>query len=87
MNIKLDLKNLSKKLNKTHYSAEELLTSEFFIKNTRFVSLQEFLSYGNFPSNLKEINEETMNMYVSKNTKFNSWNDMLKEATTFKLFK
>ena len=90
----MNLKDFSNKLNqigknaqKTNYSAEELLTNDFFRKNTKFSSLQEFLDCGNFPYNLKEIDENAMNTFVSNNTKFNTWVEMLEEATVFKVFK
>ena len=90
MNLKdfsKSLKQAEKNLKKTTYSAEEILTDEFFIKNTKFSSLSDFLNSGNFPLDFDKIDGLSINQFILDNTKFNSWNNMLEEALAFKLLK
>nr|DAZ68649.1 MAG TPA: hypothetical protein [Caudoviricetes sp.] len=66
-------------------SFDKLFTKTFMEKHTGCSSFDEFLKAGNFVVNSKEdfeaIPDEVFDKYVSSATNFDSWDDMLNQAT------
>lgn len=63
----------------------ELFTPSFMRKYSSFSSFEDFLSAGNFSADTQEafeaIPEEAFDKHVSSVTSFDTWEDMLQEAT------
>jgi hypothetical protein len=63
----------------------DLFTKSFMEKYTSVSSFDEFLLKGNFKvdsqSDFESIPDDVFDAYVSSNTSFKSWNDMLEKAT------
>lgn len=66
-------------------SFEELFTEEFMEENTDFTSIDDLLEAGGFHAETNEdfeaIPEDALDAHVAKTTRFDSWEDMLGEAT------
>ncbi|KKB34139.1 hypothetical protein [Bacillus thermotolerans] len=88
-------KGLGKELNKLAENAKkleegqsvtftELFTERFMSKYTRFTSIEEFFEKSPFEVQTNEdfdkINKAELDKYVSENTQFSSWENMLGEA-------
>lgn len=87
-------KELENKLNQMQKSAEELdgstvalndlFTKSFMNKYTNYSSFDELLESGNFIVNSQEdfdnIPDSELDLHISQNTKFNTFQDMLDEA-------
>lgn len=62
----------------------ELLTPKFISENSNFQDLDELFEASDFEIESKEdleaIPDQEWNDFISKNTKFSSWEDMQKEA-------
>lgn len=63
----------------------ELFTPSFISKNTSSRNLEEFFKKSGFDTSSEEsftaIPEEDMDRYVSENSKFDTWSDMIETAT------
>lgn len=75
-----------KELERTnHVSFSELFTPTFMIKYTSFSSIDELLQAGGFKADSQEafeaIPDDLLDKHISTITKFNSWEEMLGEAT------
>lgn len=61
-----------------------LFEDAFMSEYTNFQSFSEFLNNGNYSMNLQEdlnsIPEYEFNLYISKNSKFSSWDEMYTTA-------
>jgi hypothetical protein len=88
--------DFSKKLKKMEKSIEkyeggkgvgfsELFTSSFMVKYTNFNNIYEFFDKSPFKvetqKDLEIIDEEELDIYVSKNTQFTTWESMSGKAT------
>ena len=98
MSFKIDgLDDLQKQLKKMEKGARELsetkqvsfgelFTASFMRKYTPFSSLDDFLTAGGFKAESQEdfeaIPDSELDKYIATTTNFNSWDDMLGEATT-----
>ena len=76
----------------THeYSFEEVFTDEFMIENTSFSTIDEFLlSSPEKISNAEEFekaNEAILDAFVSEQTKFDNWKDMMSSAAQILIMK
>lgn len=76
-----------KELSKTEYvSFEELFPASFMRKYTRFSSMNELLNAGGFKVETQEdfeaIPDTKFDKHITANTKFQSWENMLGEATS-----
>lgn len=88
--LQKDLKNMekgAKELSKTkQVSFDELFPSSFMLKYTSFTSIDELLDAGGFNSeayeDFEDIPDDEIDKHIAANTKFNSWEDMLDEATS-----
>ena len=75
----------AKKLNGTHQiPLNELFTSSFMRKHTKFSSIDAFFKASGFKADTQEdfeaIPDSELDKFVAKNTKFRTWEDMLGEA-------
>lgn len=63
----------------------ELFTQSFMEKCSSFSSFGDFLDYGHFNADTQEafesIPEDIFNKFVSENTSYDNWNNMLEDAT------
>lgn len=63
---------------------DELFPPEFLQRNTRFSSLDEMFEKSGFivnsRENFKKIPHDVWNKFISDNSKFDSWQDMLNAA-------
>lgn len=83
-----NLKQLSKNaqaVSGTHkYSFDEIFSEKFMRENSNFTSIEDFLKSS--PENistaeeLEKADETTLDTFVSNQTKFSSWKEMLTEA-------
>ena len=83
-----ELKQISKNaqaLAGTHeYSFDEIFSEKFMRENSNFTSIEDFLKSS--PENistaeeLEKADETTLDTFVSNQTKFSSWKEMLTEA-------
>lgn len=92
-NINLSgLENFQKELNKKvqDFNSKpktfaDIFNSSFMNTYTKFSNINDFFSNGGFIINSKEdlenINETDLDMYVSNNSSFSSWNEMQKTAS------
>lgn len=76
----------------THeYSFEEVFTDEFMIENTNFSTIDEFLlSSPEKISNAEEFekaDESILDIFVSEQTKFDNWKDMMSSAAQILIMK
>lgn len=66
-------------------SFEELFTEEFMEENTDFSSIDDLLEAGGFHADTNEefeaIPEDELDAHVAKTTRFETWEEMLSEAT------
>lgn len=81
-----DMANRAEKLDGTHQvPLSDLLTRSFMRKHSRFSSFDKFLDASPFKVETSEdfdaIPDADMDAYVSSVTDFDSWEDMLGEAT------
>lgn len=61
----------------------ELLNNDFMSSHTQFNSIDDFSEASNFDwEKFEEIPENELDLFVSKNSSFNSWDEMLSEAAT-----
>lgn len=77
----------AKELDGTHeVPFSELFTFDFMMKYTSFTSFDELLEAGGFvvngPEDFKAIPDDVFDQHISKNTQFDSWQDMLGKAGT-----
>jgi hypothetical protein len=87
--LKKNLVNISNLEHGKNIPIEDLFTIEFMKRYTKSRNFKEFLAESGFidPEELvtKEVFEafpnEEWNEYISKNTFFSSWNDMLRKST------
>lgn len=87
------LDNLSRKLNSMQQAAKnidgensvpltELFTDSFTQSHSNFNSFDEFAISSGFDfSDIESIPENELDTFISENTNFNSWKDMLSAAT------
>lgn len=92
-NINLSgLENFQKELNKKvqDFNSKpktfaDIFNSSFMNTYTKFSNINDFFSNGGFIINskkdLENINETDLDMYVSNNSSFSSWNEMQKTAS------
>ena len=87
--LRRELETMSRRaeeLDGTHeVSLNDLLTRSFMRKHSRFSSFEKFLDASPFtvetPEDFEAIPDAEMDAYVSSVTDFDSWEDMLGEAT------
>lgn len=77
----------AKELSKTtEVPFDELFTDSFMNKHTPYSSIDEFLTAGEFNAQTSEefekIPDKELDQFVSKVTSFNTWEEMLDEATS-----
>lgn len=77
----------AKELGKTkQVTFGELFPSSFMRKYTSFSSMDELLNAGGFKAESQEdfesIPDDEFDKHIAANTKFNTWEDMLSEATS-----
>lgn len=64
----------------------ELFNNEFMSLNTNCSSFEDFIEKSEFTINNQEdfnnLNEQELDTYVRQNSKFNSWSEMMSEATS-----
>ncbi|SFE88484.1 hypothetical protein [Peptostreptococcus sp. D1] len=80
------LSNNAKDLSSTtSINLEDAFTESFMSTHTKFNDFQSFLESGGFKASNQEefdsIDTDKLDEYVSQNTSFNSFEDMLTEAT------
>lgn len=92
-NINLSgLENFQKELNKKvqDFNSKpktfaDIFNSSFMNTYTKFSNINDFFDNGGFTINSKEdlenINETDLDIYVSSNSSFSSWNEMQKTAS------
>lgn len=90
--LEKQLKKMEKELSQTKsVSFEDLFTASFMKKYTSFSSMDELLDAGGFKIESQEdfeaIPEAEFDKHISANTKFDSWEEMLSEATSQYLVK
>lgn len=86
--LQKDLKKMQRnaeKLNGSHQvPLNELFTSSFMRKYTKFSSIDDFFKSSGFKTDtqkdLEAIPDSELDKYVAANTKFKTWKDMLGEA-------
>jgi len=83
----IQMENGAKELERTkQVSFEELFTPSFMRKYTSFSSFNELLQSGGFSADSQEefeaIPDELFDKHIATVTKFDSWQEMLDEATT-----
>lgn len=91
--LQRDLNKMERDINQlfkqNSVSFEELFTERFMKKNTNVVDFDNFLKDGGFhvesEADFEAIPENEFDAYVSKNTKFSSWEEMLGAATEYYL--
>lgn len=76
----------------THeYSFKEVFSDEFMIENTNFSTIDEFLlSSPEKISNAEEFekaDESILDIFVSEQTKFDNWKDMMSSAAQILIMK
>lgn len=76
----------------THeYSFKEIFSDKFMIENTNFSTIDEFLlSSPEKISNAEEFekaNEAILDVFVSEQTKFKTWEEMMSTATQILIMK
>lgn len=79
------MKQAAEELDGTHQiPISELFTSAFMAKYTNFNSFDELLAAGDFVVNnsedFKAIPDDAFDLHISKNTQFNTWQDMMQKA-------
>lgn len=76
----------AKELNNLKVDFKDMFTEKFMRENTSFSSLQEFADASGFDWSTTEsfeaIPDDDMDKFVSSNSKFSSWSDMLNSAGT-----
>ncbi|MGG7177745.1 hypothetical protein ACQPU1_09140 [Clostridium paraputrificum] len=79
-----DATDLKTKSNLYELLVNTIFSPKFMIHFSNFTSLDDLLRSGNYTINslkdFEEINQEDFNDYISKTTKFGSWNHMLHTA-------
>lgn len=82
-----DLKKLeqnAKKLNGKKIPLQELFTTAFMRKYTKYSSIDALFKAGGFiiesDADLEAIPQKELDAHIAKNTKFRSWDKMLDEA-------
>ena len=79
-------KNAKKLSNTKQVSFKELFPNSFMKKYTSFSSMEELLDKSGFDvkstEDFKAIPEDLFDKYISSNTKFKSWEEMLEKATS-----
>lgn len=73
--FKNNLSNLS-----TNVSIKDLLTSDFLKQYTNFSTLEEFDSHSGI--DWENIDDTKLDAFVSANTQFNSWQELITQAGT-----
>ena len=81
-----NLKANARKLNGKHeIPLKDLFNTTFMLKNTNHNSIQSFFDHSPFEINSEEdfdeVPEQELDNFVSSNTIFNSWHEMLTEAS------
>ena len=76
------LQNNAKKLSKTKsIPIDKLLSKSFISHNTSFKSFEQMMKSGEFDISsseaFKNIPDSDLDKFISQNTKFNSWQDMI----------
>lgn len=82
------MQRAAKELEGTHeISFEKLFTKSFMKKYTNYSTFDELLDAGNFVVNSQEdleaIPPDEFDKHISQCTRFDTWEDMLGEATQF----
>lgn len=71
-------------LDASRVTFEKLFTKSFMIKYTNYSSIDELFEAGNFIINSQEdfdnLSDSKLDLHISQNTKFNTFQDMLDEA-------
>lgn len=79
------LKKLQQKAKELHGQREvplsELMPDNFIRKNTNFQTLQAMLDASGI-ENLEEIGNEKFSKFISTHTRFSTWEEMIKVAST-----
>lgn len=78
------MEKATKDLSGTHeVPLSELLTTSFMEENSSFSSIDQLLSNGGFgQEEFDKIPKDQLDKHISVTTKFNSWEEMLNEATS-----
>ncbi|CZR97687.1 hypothetical protein CDFC105_73435 [Clostridioides difficile] len=85
--LEKSLKNLEKNIKEStgQVPIDKVCNSKFMTKYTNFTSFDELLKSGNYNVNssrdFEAIPKDEFDIYISKNTKFSTWNKMLSTAT------
>lgn len=80
-----ELSNMAKKAKELEGSREvkliELFNNAFMSLNTQFNSFDDFAEASKFDwSNIEGIPEDELDIFISQNTNFSSWNEIYEEA-------
>ncbi|MBR1453234.1 MAG: hypothetical protein IJ593_01100 [Lachnospiraceae bacterium] len=85
-----DLKKISKKVNKSSISFDKVFTSKFMKINTPYSSFDDMMQAGNFDISSSEafenIPDKDLDVFISKNTKYKSWQELLDDAVSQYIF-
>lgn len=85
MNELNDIADKAHDLNGTKVSLFELFDSDYMDLHANSLTIDEFLSRGNAivesEEDLESLSSDEFNLYVSDNTDFSSWDEMLEDAT------
>ncbi len=77
--------NARKMDGKKEVPLSDLLNPAFMRKHTQYSSVDSFLEAGGFHAKtgeeLKAIPEKDLDLYITRNTRFKSWADMINDAT------
>ena len=88
--LQKDLERMAKAAKKLHGTHQvpfnELFTHSFMTKYTKYQTFDELLDDSGFVVETNDdfaaIPDDLFDAHISKNTTFNSWNDMMEQATS-----
>jgi hypothetical protein len=76
---------------KMKVSIPELFSDDFMQENSKYLNIHEFQRDGNFvmdtEEDIEKIDEEQLDSFIRKNTKFDSWKEMYTSAATIQVQK
>ncbi|MFS1663321.1 hypothetical protein [Streptococcus sp. zg-JUN1979] len=79
--LEKQLTNLAKTSKSQEFSFDEVFTKQFMVKNTSFENIHDFLlaspEHISTPEEFDNSDETILDNFVSEQTKFNSWEEML----------
>lgn len=85
-----DLKKIEQKVKNPSISLNEIFTTKFMKTNTPYGSFEDMMQAGNFDISSSEafekIPDKDLNIFISKNTKYKSWQELLDDAISQYVF-